>query len=191
MDVGYMTLWGDVAALPKWARGKRAKTMAPGMSAEQTMELWGERRKLEGKPAKAKPAPNAVMRDAYGAGPDGATCGGCFWLMREEHNAGGYLKCKKHGSTRGPGTDHRAKWPACGLYEARPKTLIPPTKARGKLVVSCPVCGEPITLRAWWPNARNLVSHGEREAAGVFTKQHGIGIWVDADKQVTGVEQSW
>jgi hypothetical protein len=53
----------------------------------------------------------------YGPGPEGATCRTCIHLYALGGVAGHYLKCDLRKLTHGPGSDHRAKWPACGRYE--------------------------------------------------------------------------
>ena len=55
----------------------------------------------------------------YGQGPEGKTCKGCKHLYYQGGVgvAGSYLKCAMRKNTRGPGTDHKASWPACGKYE--------------------------------------------------------------------------
>jgi hypothetical protein len=49
----------------------------------------------------------------YGLGPDGELCKNCRLFMR--HNLR-YFKCLLRGCTNGPGTDHRANWPACKRF---------------------------------------------------------------------------
>lgn len=44
------------------------------------------------------------------------TCGTCRHLRRKSF-ARTYLKCGKGPDTAGPGTDIRARWPACVLWE--------------------------------------------------------------------------
>ena len=46
----------------------------------------------------------------------GAKCKDCNHLNRVQHNTKIYLKCQIRGITRGVGTDHRAKWNACGKF---------------------------------------------------------------------------
>lgn len=72
-------------------------------------------------PPKGAPKFNPMIR-ALGAGPDGARCGECVHFLRANIDTArmGYTKCELRGITRGPGTDHRAKWDACARYEARP-----------------------------------------------------------------------
>lgn len=48
-----------------------------------------------------------------GAGPAGMRCKDCAHLY---HN-GRFLKCDLRHVTHGPGTDHRANWPACSKFE--------------------------------------------------------------------------
>ena len=52
----------------------------------------------------------------YGDGPPGAKCKTCELLYRQSGTAKTYYKCELRRNTRGPGTDHRVNWPACGKY---------------------------------------------------------------------------
>ena len=45
------------------------------------------------------------------------TCGHCAFLKRTPETAKNYWKCSKSRTTRGPATDWRKKWQACGLFE--------------------------------------------------------------------------
>jgi hypothetical protein len=56
-----------------------------------------------------------------GTGPLGETCGTCRHLDRVEHHDKHYLKCGLMSKlwSRGPGTDIRAKWPACKSWEKK------------------------------------------------------------------------
>jgi hypothetical protein len=53
-----------------------------------------------------------------GTGPEGETCGSCRHLSRQQY-AKIYLKCElmRHCWTGGPGSDIRAKTPACRRWE--------------------------------------------------------------------------
>lgn len=56
-----------------------------------------------------------------GTGPDGETCQSCrHYYVVPGHN-GRYRKCKviEHRWTNGPGTDIKARWPACWLWEPK------------------------------------------------------------------------
>jgi hypothetical protein len=53
-----------------------------------------------------------------GTGPKGETCGTCAHLARHRM-AKTYLKCDLIRWTSGPGTDVRAKDPACSRWERR------------------------------------------------------------------------
>lgn len=53
---------------------------------------------------------------AYGRGPEDAKCKTCA-LLRRKHYAKTYIKCSLRRDTNGPGTDHKANWPACGKYQ--------------------------------------------------------------------------
>lgn len=57
------------------------------------------------------------MVTLYGRGPEGATCGQCRHLRAKQY-AGRYLKCAFGPQSNGPATDWRARWPACGKFEA-------------------------------------------------------------------------
>lgn len=50
-------------------------------------------------------------------GPEGETCGACAHLQRVEWTRT-FLKCALLRATSGPGTDTRAKWPACEQWVA-------------------------------------------------------------------------
>lgn len=63
----------------------------------------------------------------YGPGPDGAKCKGCAVLF--SHGASRrYYKCRLRNFTHGPGSDHRANWPACGRFVSLPL----PTQTPGR-----------------------------------------------------------
>ena len=53
----------------------------------------------------------------FGAGPEGKRCKNCSQLYRI-HKGKTYLKCALRIETNGPGSDHKANWPACGKFEA-------------------------------------------------------------------------
>ena len=67
----------------------------------------------EGAPASKVPG-NPLLR-VYGSGPEGKTCKTCSHLWRKRRSRT-YLKCELRENTNGPGTDHQARWPACGKY---------------------------------------------------------------------------
>lgn len=83
---------------------------------DTTLNLWGEEVAI---PADLKPmsglSPVEQMRRMYGERPT-STCGSCRHLIRQGR-ARDFLKCEKFGTTHGPGTDWRAKYRACGLWE--------------------------------------------------------------------------
>lgn len=54
--------------------------------------------------------------DVYGPGPEGKLCKYCSRLIRKQY-ANTYRKCGLRKNTNGPGTDHKATWPACKKYE--------------------------------------------------------------------------
>lgn len=62
------------------------------------------------------------MLAQFGAGPEEKRCKSCrrFHIKRY---ASTYFKCDLRGDTNGPGTDHRANWPACGRYEPKPESV--------------------------------------------------------------------
>ena len=55
-----------------------------------------------------------------GSGPVGETCGSCAHCARIGYHRRRYLKCRviRHRWTHGPGTDIRAKAPACSFWQA-------------------------------------------------------------------------
>ena len=55
----------------------------------------------------------------YKTGPDDKRCKDCELLVRR----GKFFKCELRGITRGPGTDHRANWPASGRFVQRTEEL--------------------------------------------------------------------
>jgi hypothetical protein len=57
------------------------------------------------------------MRVIYGT-EHGHRCGECGSLVRRG-NSGRYFKCRKAKITRGPGTDWRVRWVACGQFTVR------------------------------------------------------------------------
>jgi hypothetical protein len=63
---------------------------------------------------------NPMVR-ACGKGPEGARCKTCVHFIRKSYG-GTYFKCEFRGNTNGPGTDHRANWPACSKYFPDGKT---------------------------------------------------------------------
>ena len=69
-------------------------------------------------------SPNPCVK-LYGFGPDGAKCKGCV-LLFAHWTARKFYKCKLRNFTHGPGSDHRANWPACKRFIA---AATPPTPA--------------------------------------------------------------
>ena len=57
---------------------------------------------------------NPMLR--IGDGPEEKWCKTCKHLGIKQFSKN-YYKCRYRGDTNGPGTDHRANWPACSLYE--------------------------------------------------------------------------
>jgi len=57
------------------------------------------------------------MHRLYGRGPEGARCGACRHLLRTGNANNTYLKCALGPRSHGPGTDWRARWPACGRFQ--------------------------------------------------------------------------
>lgn len=57
-----------------------------------------------------------------GSGPAGETCKTCRHITTMPGVAGRYLKCglMQHEWSRGPGTDIKARWPACSAWEGEP-----------------------------------------------------------------------
>ena len=67
------------------------------------------------------PERTRAMLKMYGE-KTGETCKDCAFMIRYRR-ARTYLKCSKNKMTRGTGTDWRAGWPACGLFEKGEKKV--------------------------------------------------------------------
>jgi len=52
----------------------------------------------------------------YGPGPANTACKQCRLFIRKGQYSKTYFKCSLRGDTNGPGTDHRANWPACKRF---------------------------------------------------------------------------
>ena len=74
--------------------------------------------------------PNPCVR-TYGLGPLGRSCGDCRLIRRIELGKI-YSKCLLRGDTRGPGTDHLVRWPACSKFVDTKRTV--PMNHRLKIV---------------------------------------------------------
>jgi hypothetical protein len=62
---------------------------------------------------------NEAMRFHYGKRDD-KKCGDCgYFLETSWETLNSYFKCEKFGISRGPATDWRKKWIACGLWKER------------------------------------------------------------------------
>lgn len=51
--------------------------------------------------------------------PEGATCGGCAHLVRQECSKRVYLKCALARQSCSAATDTRARWPGCEKWRKR------------------------------------------------------------------------
>lgn len=67
-------------------------------------------------PNAKRPSQNP-LRTMLGPGPEGTKCGDCRHLISVNGGARNYLKCDQRRITSGPGSDHRAGWLSCTLYE--------------------------------------------------------------------------
>ncbi len=74
-------------------------------------ETLGGEQKAITRPERVNP-----MVRSCGKGPDGARCKTCAHFIRK-HYGKTFFKCEFRGNTNGPGTDHRANWPACSKYQ--------------------------------------------------------------------------
>ena len=83
----------------------------PALTVE--MQAW-----LDGQ-AKAPEAINPCVR-MFGRGPEGSICKICKHLDYHQPGNKRFYKCYLRPFTRGPGSDHRVRWPACAKFEARP-----------------------------------------------------------------------
>ena len=54
----------------------------------------------------------------YGRAAPGLACGGCVHFKRLRHNGPTWAKCVLTYQSHGVVTDWRARWAACGRYEA-------------------------------------------------------------------------
>jgi hypothetical protein len=93
---------------------------------EQQLSLFDLPEAPASQPAALPEKPVKVARDEpnpcialYGPGPAGQTCQGCQQLAAIAVNKTFY-KCRLRKNTRGPGSDHRMRWPACAKFEQRP-----------------------------------------------------------------------
>lgn len=70
--------------------------------------------------AKRRPTPPRGYAWTPGTVPEGETCGTCQHIVRTAGAAKVYLKCglSRAKWTRGPGSDIRARAPACKKWEA-------------------------------------------------------------------------
>ena len=58
------------------------------------------------------------MHGLYGT-HEGETCGTCKHFWRQTYHRKVYFKCRMTRISRGPGTDWRVGWAACGRWERR------------------------------------------------------------------------
>jgi len=49
---------------------------------------------------------------------NGRMCGSCRYFLRHREGKTSWAKCALTMQTQGTGTDWRARWPACGRWEA-------------------------------------------------------------------------
>ena len=66
------------------------------------------------------PTKNPMTR-VYGVTP-GEVCRDCVHCTYHSRHPKRFYKCLKRRVTDGAATDHRVGWPACGLFEATPKS---------------------------------------------------------------------
>jgi len=90
----------------------------PGKIPNPEMQDWfsNQASKAGFVPATPKADFNPCLK-LYGAGPIGKRCKECSLFIRHQMSRT-YFKCKLRGVTHGPGTDHKANWPACGKFQA-------------------------------------------------------------------------
>lgn len=68
-----------------------------------------------GPPKKTNP-----LLASFGKSTGDHKCKECIHLYRK-HYSKVYIKCDLRPDTNGPGTDHKANWPACGKFVLNPK----------------------------------------------------------------------
>lgn len=106
--------------------GKRGRPRHEPTIIVIVLDLWGNSTPvainalaLEIMQAVEARAANPLIRQ-YGAGPDGATCGDCFYACRGRSPTRPDVliwTCDKRQTRRGkPAPEHRAWWPACGRF---------------------------------------------------------------------------
>ena len=89
------------------------------------VDLFGEPVKPPTLGGTGKPKRKATKPNGYagipGNGPAGETCGSCRHIYRNRQSKV-YLKCElcRATWTHGPGSDIRARSPACDYWEAKP-----------------------------------------------------------------------
>lgn len=95
----------------------------------------------------------------------GALCGNCaFWIV-EWHKVRCYPKCGRMvdagTSTRGPGTDIRARWRGCAAWVVAPPGTSVPRKRPGAVPVASPCAEASGTIRP--PNPTEATTHDAAE----------------------------
>lgn len=77
-------------------------------------------------------------RALFGAGPEGKHCDTCAHIYRSGSGQNRYLKCEFRTETRGPGSDHRARWNACGKYDQASESISKPHRREKQKPFSIP-----------------------------------------------------
>ena len=94
----------------------------PGKIPDPEAQLWfekaAEKAGVEGT-ISGNCTANPCVR-LYGPGPENTACKQCRLFLRKEGYSKTYFKCELRGNTNGPGTDHRANWPACARFVKYP-----------------------------------------------------------------------
>jgi hypothetical protein len=91
----------------------------PGSIPNPEMEDWFSKAALSSGYALMGKGKINPMLGVHKHGPEGKCCKECALMVRR----GRYFKCEERGITRGPATDHRANWPACGKFMQRTEEL--------------------------------------------------------------------
>lgn len=112
-----LTIWreGRTSLLPLGGRGfaltDAMKKLLNTFAAFPELQQW-----LAEQSASPE-AKNPCVR-LFGRGPENTTCKTCAHLYRNRKQKA-YLKCDLRVHTNGPGSDHKAGWPACAKYQAK------------------------------------------------------------------------
>lgn len=104
-------------------RAERERYEAMGQDAKRTyrnnlMLERGQHPTTKRPLLRSLPEDERIVKALAGVPPD-ATCRQCAHCSSSAYHGRSYVKCWAVPLTHGPGSDTRAKWPACTKFEAR------------------------------------------------------------------------